>query len=58
MEGGGEGKDQTPPVQGKGKKWTGFDSTGLERGAKPAQELDQSHKVARGGQTQLIFVCC
>ena len=58
MEGGGEGKDQTPQVQGEGKKWTGFDPTGLERAAKPAHELDQSHKVARGGQTRLIFVCC
>ena len=36
MEGGGEGKDQTPQVQGEGKKWTGFDPTGLERAAKAA----------------------
>ena len=40
MEGGGEGKDQTPQVQGEGKKWTGFDPTGLERAAKAARELD------------------
>ena len=44
MEGGGEGKDQTPQVQGEGKKWTGFDPTGLERAAKAARELDQSRK--------------
>ena len=44
MEGGGEGKDQTPQVQGEGKKWTGFDPTGLERAAKAARELDQSRE--------------
>ena len=42
MKGGGEGKDQTPQVQGEGKNWTGFDPTGLERAAKAAWELDQS----------------
>ena len=44
MEGGGEGKDQTPQVQGEGKKWTGFDPTGLERAAKAARELEQSRE--------------
>ena len=44
MEGGGEGKDQTPQVQGEGKKWTGFDPTVLERAAKAARELDQSRE--------------
>ena len=44
MEGGGEWKDQTPQVQGEGKKWTGFDPTGLERAAKAARELEQSRK--------------
>ena len=44
MEGGGEGKHQTPQVQGEGKKWTDFDPTGLERAAKAAWELDQSRE--------------
>lgn len=40
--GSGNGKDQSPQVPGEGKKWTGFDPTGLERAAKAARELDQS----------------
>ena len=35
--------------RGEGKKWTGFDPTGMERAAKAARELDQSHKVEEVG---------
>ena len=36
--GGGGSKDEV------GKKWVGFDPTGLERAAKAARELDKSGK--------------
>lgn len=32
------------PVSEEGKKWVGFDPTGLERAAKAARELDKSRK--------------
>ena len=54
MEGGGEGKDQTPQVQGEGKKWTGFDPTGLERAAKAARELEQSRKYQYNGSEAVV----
>lgn len=34
-----------PPVSEEGKKWMGFDPTGLERAAKAARELDKSRKL-------------
>ena len=43
--GSGQGKDQLPQVPEEGKKWTGFDPTGLERAAKAARELDQSREL-------------
>ena len=43
--GSGQGKDQSPQVPEEGKKWTGFDPTGLERAAKAARELDQSREL-------------
>ena len=39
--GGGGNK---PPPKEEGKKWVGFDPTGLERAAKAARELDASSK--------------
>ena len=33
-----------PPSTEEGKKWVGFDPTGLERAAKAARELDASSK--------------
>lgn len=39
--GGGEGGGKVPE---EGKKWFGFDPTGLERAAKAARELDQSRE--------------
>ena len=33
-----------PPIAEEGKKWVGFDPTGLERAAKAARELDKSRK--------------
>jgi len=35
------GKPLSPPTE-EGKKWVGFDPTGLERAAKAARELDAS----------------
>ena len=43
------GKIRHHRSRGEGKKWTGFDPTGMERAAKAAQELDQSHKVEEVG---------
>ena len=34
--------EEPPPVSEEGKKWLGFDPTGLERAAKAARELDKS----------------
>ena len=35
-------KPPSPPPTEEGKKWVGFDPTGLERAAKAARELDGS----------------
>ena len=35
-------KPPSPPQNEEGKKWVGFDPTGLERAAKAARELDAS----------------
>ncbi|KAL5491670.1 hypothetical protein EMCRGX_G017002 [Ephydatia muelleri] len=35
-------EEAPPPVSEEGKKWMGFDPTGLERAAKAARELDKS----------------
>ncbi len=43
-EGEGGGGQQQGPVPEEGKKWVGFDPTGLERAAKAAKELDQSRE--------------
>ena len=37
--------EEPPPVSEEGKKWLGFDPTGLERAAKAARELDKSRKL-------------
>lgn len=39
----GAGGSNPPPTE-EGKKWVGFDPTGLERAAKAARELDASSK--------------
>ena len=39
----GVGANNPPPTE-EGKKWVGFDPTGLERAAKAARELDASSK--------------
>lgn len=39
----GTGGNKAPPTE-EGKKWVGFDPTGLERAAKAARELDASSK--------------
>ena len=39
----GVGGNKPPPTE-EGKKWVGFDPTGLERAAKAARELDASSK--------------
>ena len=39
----GAGGNKPPPTE-EGKKWVGFDPTGLERAAKAARELDASSK--------------
>lgn len=39
----GTGGTKPPPTE-EGKKWVGFDPTGLERAAKAARELDASSK--------------
>ena len=33
------------PIPEEGKKWVGFDPTGLERAAKAVRELDQSREL-------------
>ncbi len=43
-EGEGGGAQQQGLAPEEGKKWVGFDPTGLERAAKAARELDQSRK--------------
>ena len=43
-EGGGAGGEGSEKVPEEGKKWVGFDPTGLERAAKAARELDQSRE--------------
>ena len=40
----GVGGNKQPPSE-EGKKWVGFDPTGLERAAKAARELDASSKL-------------
>ena len=44
-----------------GKKWAGFDPTGLERAAKAARELDQSGQLKRSiyihGYTRTPLIC-
>jgi len=39
----GAGGSNPPPTE-EGKKWVGFDPTGLERAAKAVRELDTSSK--------------
>lgn len=43
-EGDGGGGPPQEAVPEEGKKWVGFDPTGLERAAKAAKELDQSRE--------------
>ena len=35
---------EAPPIPEEGKKWVGFDPTGLERAAKAVRELDASRE--------------
>ena len=43
--GGNEGKGGGGGEKEVGKKWVGFDPTGLERAAKAARELDKSGQL-------------
>ena len=47
--GSGQGEDASAKVAAaipeEGKKWMGFDPTGLERAAKAARELNQSREI-------------
>ena len=55
MDGGrdGEGRGGKDEV---GKKWVGFDPTGLERAAKAARELDKSSQLIAVIHMQIAIV--
>lgn len=46
QDAGGQGANESAKISGaipeEGKKWVGFDPTGLERAAKAARELNES----------------
>lgn len=48
---------EAPPIPEEGKKWVGFDPTGLERAAKAVRELDASREFLSTSDLALLSEC-